>query len=257
VRSKESTASDRLRIGELARLAATTTRAIRHYHAIGVLSEPERDASGYRRYGADQLVRLIRIRRLRDLDMPLDQIAAHLSRDVREHGDLPTALPSLADDISRQIDDLEALRGKILGLAAAGGLPAPAETWSAALRRHGLLGDEDALPAGEAEAVELVDVLHPEGVEGVIAQASGLLSDPAVIERLTPLLQRFRALPADAGDEVVEALAADYAAVFPRPESAPPAIELETMDKLIGHRLSPAQRRCMQRVRHLLEAGER
>jgi DNA-binding transcriptional MerR regulator len=35
-----------LTIGDLARLAGTT---VRHYHAIGLLDEPPRDESGYRR----------------------------------------------------------------------------------------------------------------------------------------------------------------------------------------------------------------
>ena len=67
VQATEQRSSGQLRIGQLAALAATTTRTIRHYHAIGLLPEPERDESGYRRYGAEHLVRLIRIRRLRSL----------------------------------------------------------------------------------------------------------------------------------------------------------------------------------------------
>ena len=41
-----------LTIGQLAAYAGVTVRAVRHYHQIGLLPEPERDASGYRRYGA-------------------------------------------------------------------------------------------------------------------------------------------------------------------------------------------------------------
>ena len=41
-----------LTIGELASYAGVTVRAVRHYHAKGLLPEPERDHSGYRRYGA-------------------------------------------------------------------------------------------------------------------------------------------------------------------------------------------------------------
>ena len=35
-------------ISQLARHAGVTIRAVRHYHQIGLLPEPERDASGYR-----------------------------------------------------------------------------------------------------------------------------------------------------------------------------------------------------------------
>ncbi len=41
-----------LTISQLAAYAGVTVRAVRHYHQIGLLPEPERDASGYRRYGA-------------------------------------------------------------------------------------------------------------------------------------------------------------------------------------------------------------
>ena len=49
-----------LRIGELAQAAGTTTRAVRHYHALGLLPEPERRPNGYREYDARALVRLVR-----------------------------------------------------------------------------------------------------------------------------------------------------------------------------------------------------
>src|SRR5207253_1241602 len=45
-----------LTIGELASYAGVTVRAVRHYHAKGLLPEPERDHSGYRRYGAAAVV---------------------------------------------------------------------------------------------------------------------------------------------------------------------------------------------------------
>ena len=53
-----------LTIGQLAAYAGVTVRAVRHYHHIGLLPEPERDASGYRRYGATAVVSLIKIRTL-------------------------------------------------------------------------------------------------------------------------------------------------------------------------------------------------
>ncbi len=40
-----------LTIGQLAAYAGVTVRAVRHYHQVGLLPEPERDASGYRRGG--------------------------------------------------------------------------------------------------------------------------------------------------------------------------------------------------------------
>ncbi|MEW1841154.1 MerR family transcriptional regulator [Nonomuraea angiospora] len=36
--------------GELARLAGVTVRALRQYHQVGVLAEPERGGNGYPKY---------------------------------------------------------------------------------------------------------------------------------------------------------------------------------------------------------------
>ena len=60
-----------LTIGRLASYAGVTIRAVRHYHHIGLLPEPERDASGYRTYDAAAVVRLIRIRTLSEAGVPL------------------------------------------------------------------------------------------------------------------------------------------------------------------------------------------
>ncbi len=48
-----------LTIGQLAAYAGVTVRAVRFYHQKGLLPEPERDDSGYRRYDAAAVVELI------------------------------------------------------------------------------------------------------------------------------------------------------------------------------------------------------
>lgn len=65
-----------LPIGSFARAAAISVGALRHYHEAGLLRpayvEP---ASGYRYYSAAQLVDAEVIARLRELEVPLDEIA--------------------------------------------------------------------------------------------------------------------------------------------------------------------------------------
>jgi DNA-binding transcriptional MerR regulator len=234
-----------LRIGELAELGGATPRAIRHYETLGLLPAPARDGSGYRRYGAEHLVRLVRIRRLRSLGMPLEQIGASLEADAP--GDPQAALRALADELSEQIARLSELRDRALALAAAGGLPDPVEALARELRRHGLL--RGALPPEEVPAVRVLDAIHPGGIEGVAADAAGLLADPS---RIAPLLARVRALPADADDATVDALAAELAAVVPIPENPPPPIAPEAVELLFGS-LSPASRRLARRLRARLE----
>ena len=61
---------------ELARLAGATVNTVRHYHKLGLLTEPERMSNGYKQYGASHLLRLHQIRRMRELGIPLADIGA-------------------------------------------------------------------------------------------------------------------------------------------------------------------------------------
>ncbi|MGV8874519.1 MAG: MerR family transcriptional regulator [Rhodococcus sp. (in: high G+C Gram-positive bacteria)] len=61
---------------EIADLAGTSLRAVRHYHDVGLLVDPERNSKGYKQYGVQHLVRVLRIKRLTDLGFSLSQIAA-------------------------------------------------------------------------------------------------------------------------------------------------------------------------------------
>jgi DNA-binding transcriptional MerR regulator len=77
-----------LSIGRFARLTGLTVKALRHYDVQGLLSPAYVDDwTGYRYYTADQDREAIVIRRLRELELPLDEIGAVLHADpdtVRE-----------------------------------------------------------------------------------------------------------------------------------------------------------------------------
>jgi DNA-binding transcriptional MerR regulator len=76
------TQDELLTIGTMARRSGLTTKALRHYDAIGLLRPIDVDAvTGYRRYGAEQVAPARTIRRLRDLDVPLDVIGDLLHAD--------------------------------------------------------------------------------------------------------------------------------------------------------------------------------
>lgn len=242
----EDTAPGRLAIGELAELAGVSTRAIRHYHAVGLLPEPERDTSGYRRYGAEQVVIAVRVARLRALGMPIATIREQVGRGAV---DLTTALHDLAEELDREVERLTTVRNRLRLLADAGA-DLPAEAMAEALRVAGRLG-AGPLPAAEHEAAALVDALHPGGMAGALEAAGPLLADPELMDRLAGLLERFRALPDSAEDP--DELAVEIAAVLPRPVDAPPPVDVAVMDRLFGSRLAPGQLRCLHRVRALLE----
>lgn len=60
---------------QLAELAGTTVKAIRHYHQIGLLDEPDRAANGYKQYGTSHLVRVLQITRMKEVGVPLAAIS--------------------------------------------------------------------------------------------------------------------------------------------------------------------------------------
>ncbi|MGM7667875.1 MerR family transcriptional regulator [Microbacterium sp. A93] len=66
-------------IQEIARLAGTTSRTLRHYGDIGLLKPTRVAHNGYRHYDQAALVRLQRILLLRELGLGLPQIAEVLS----------------------------------------------------------------------------------------------------------------------------------------------------------------------------------
>ena len=69
-----------LPIGRFARLSGLTVKALRHYDALGLLSPTRIDpTTRHRWYSPDQLEPARRIRRLRELDLPLPAVRAALA----------------------------------------------------------------------------------------------------------------------------------------------------------------------------------
>ncbi|MEU6150190.1 MerR family transcriptional regulator [Actinosynnema sp. NPDC047251] len=92
------------RIGQLAGLAGTTERTLRHYDRIGLLTPASVDpVSGYRRYGVAELVRLERIRALRRLGLPLRLLADVVDAPDEE---VRRALRVALADLDRQVAEL-------------------------------------------------------------------------------------------------------------------------------------------------------
>lgn len=69
-------------IQDVARLAGTTSRTLRHYHRMGLLPPSRMGRNGYRYYDDGALVRLQRILLLRDLGLGLPAIAEVLDREA-------------------------------------------------------------------------------------------------------------------------------------------------------------------------------
>ncbi|WP_447647320.1 MerR family transcriptional regulator [Microbacterium forte] len=108
-------------IQDIARLAGTTSRTLRHYDDVGLLPPSRIAHNGYRHYDEAALVRLQRILLLRELGLGLPQIAEVLDPvNARQSEDsaLETHLELLREEqnrLARQIASVEntinALRG--------------------------------------------------------------------------------------------------------------------------------------------------
>jgi DNA-binding transcriptional MerR regulator/uncharacterized glyoxalase superfamily protein PhnB len=87
----------RWRIGEVSARTGLTTRTLRYYEELGLLCPSERLASGHRVYASEDLRRLYRVSLLRQLGLPLSEIAGELDDSSRD----------LSDTIGRHIAQLD------------------------------------------------------------------------------------------------------------------------------------------------------
>ncbi|MER5769817.1 MerR family transcriptional regulator [Streptomyces sp. NPDC001985] len=266
-----------VRIGAAAAFAGTTPRAVRHYHQIGLLPEPERGGDGRRRYGYDDMVRLLWIRRMAEVGISLDDMRTAFddSGNIEETlGRLEESLAARESDIKRQRAAVERLRavGSPLGL-----LSEPVTDRLGHLPRGALrAADMEALliterifgPLGSAIQAGLYIVLatHP-GLraeqdrldEAEAALDDGVDPDDPRVEDLAvqqythhqALLRAITAAGLDAGDdELFETYEADPAEEERR-MSAVEAVSTMPYD------FSPARMRCMERVAQLIGQDDR
>lgn len=102
-----------LTIGQLATCARVTIKAVRHYHRRGLLAEPSRDASGYRRYTAEHAIQLIKVRTLAEAGVPLARIKELLASNADQFS---TAMSEIDRTLQARIDRLQQLRERIAQL---------------------------------------------------------------------------------------------------------------------------------------------
>jgi DNA-binding transcriptional MerR regulator len=183
-----------LTIGQLAAYAGVTVRAVRHYHQIGLLPEPERDASGYRRYGPRAVVSLIKIRTLANAGVPLSQIRQMLEADASTFAEAVQRIDShLRDEIER----LETSRKQIAQLAAGDSLALPPEVISY-LDRVREIGASERMVEAERDGWILVAARWPERIPEVMAGKLAQLDDPQLVRLYRVLSEIFES---DAGDD--------------------------------------------------------
>ncbi len=103
----------RIRIGKLSHLTGCNIETIRYYERIGLLPHPPRSGSRYRLYNADDVRRLVFVRRARDLGFSLDQVRALLALSADPRGNTCDEVRQVAADhladVRAKIADLRTL----------------------------------------------------------------------------------------------------------------------------------------------------
>jgi DNA-binding transcriptional MerR regulator len=194
-----------LTISQLATYAGVTVRAVRHYHQVGLLPEPERDASGYRRYGAMAVVSLIKIRTLANAGVPLSRIGEMLDADASAFA---AAVERIDGQLHDQIERLETSRKQIAQLAAGDSLALPPAVTSY-LDRLRAIGASDRMVEGERDGWILIAARWPERIHEWMPAKVAQLEDPQLVRLYRVLSEIF---DGDAGDESRLAEAADIMA---------------------------------------------
>ncbi|MGW6270148.1 helix-turn-helix domain-containing protein [Streptomyces sp. NPDC055060] len=186
---------------ELAELVGTTLKTVRYYHRIGLLPEPDRGLNGYKHYRVTHLVRLLRIRRLVDLGVPLADIPA---LDASE-ADAERILRALDAELAASIERKQRMRADLAGSL-----------------RH--LDPAELPPAFREVSGDLSEF------QRAIALLGSRIHDPWVADLLRGLLatprtdagKEFDALTEEASEEVRQDLAERYAPEVARGQRSEP-----------------------------------
>jgi DNA-binding transcriptional MerR regulator len=229
-----------LTISQLASYAGVTVRAVRHYHVKGLLPEPARDRSGYRRYDAGAVVELIRIRTLAEAGVPLSRVRELLTAGEEEFA---AAVQDVDRRLRAEIRERQRHRERIARLAAGDSLALPPEA-VAYLRRMRELGFPERLIEIERDSWILLAAQMPDQVPAMMAIKHAQIEDetlrrlyldvgdladcgpddprlPALADRVAAFIEAAAAQSAGVvegepvSDDVVELLDAAFVEFFP------------------------------------------
>ncbi|GAA4704176.1 DNA-binding transcriptional regulator, MerR family [Promicromonospora umidemergens] len=224
---------------QLADLAGTTIKAVRHYHALGLLDEPRRTANGYKQYETAHLIRLLQIKRLSDLGLPLSQIATMDRADQ-----VPDEAVRLIDaELAATIERLQRVRAElavILRHRAPIDVPRGFESIM-----EGLSDNDRAMLAIYGQVLD----------ENAMGELRELLS------RRDPIDDEFDALPADADEALIQDLAERMAGPLAAAQAAFPVVgdaaqfsthsverTASTVSQAMGDLYHPAQLEVLRRA---------
>ncbi|WP_255306540.1 MerR family transcriptional regulator [Streptomyces sp. Wb2n-11] len=220
-------------------------RAVRHYHAKGLLPEPERDHSGYRRYDASTVIELTKIRTLAEAGVPLARVRELLQADEEEFA---IAVADIDKRLRAEIRERQRHRERIARLAAGDNLALPSEVVEY-LERLRVLGVDERIVQVERDGWIPLAAHSPERVAEWMTRKQEQLADPQLIgfyltlgqaldrtddhPQLVELADRLSAYITQMADEQGEDYVDDT-------DIEPPLVKL--MDTLAFDTLPPARR---------------
>lgn len=211
-----------MRSKELADFAGVTVRTLRHYHQLGLLPEPPRSANGYRTYGAVDLARVLRIKRLASLGIPLQQVAEMLAEDQVFTGaesaceaQVRTKDETLADldrELAAQIERLQQQRRVIAELRERAIDPDVPPVFGEHLARLRGAGASSGLVDHERSGLLLVDRFFDESSEEAeaVSQFFELVGETGSVEAYVEFNERMLNLSPDASEGDCRQLAEDF-----------------------------------------------
>ncbi|PJN33965.1 MerR family transcriptional regulator [Streptomyces sp. CB02613] len=155
-----------VKIGDAAAFAGCTPRAIRHYHGIGLLPEPERGGDDRRRYGYEDMIRLLWIRRMADAGIALEDMRDAFAEDPADAQDgdgIEAVLARVEDSLAAQETELRRQRTAVQRMRVEGS-------------RAGLLSEFvterlKGLPEGSLRRADLDTLLVTERIFGPLGAA--------------------------------------------------------------------------------------
>lgn len=249
-----------MRIGELAAAVGVTTRAVRHYHHLGLLPEPERLGNGYRDYTLRHAVVLARVRRLTELGLGLAEVRDVLADDAGK--DLVEVLTELDEDLARQEEAIRDRRARLRALLESGGGPVaegPVSPELAGLFRE--MGDvtDSPMAARDRELLALIETsAPPEEGERLMGLLGGVVGAPGGVERAVTVYRLLDALAeAEPDDPRVEEAARALAACVPA-ELVPEGAGLDEGDgflRALYADFAPAQAEAIRRTLRIVAGG--
>ncbi|MCA1178939.1 MULTISPECIES: Cu(I)-responsive transcriptional regulator [unclassified Pantoea] len=111
-----------MNISDVAKKTGLTSKAIRFYEEKGVVTPPLRSDNGYRSYAAHHIDELNLLRQARQVGFTLDEcreLVTLFNDPARHSADVKARTLQKADEIAAHIEELHAMRARLLELAEA------------------------------------------------------------------------------------------------------------------------------------------